>query len=399
MLSLVSRAAARGAACAAALPSSLMPGAQAAWLHSSRAVWADEAAFLKAKEAITAVPSVDNMDKLKLYALFKQATVGANDTKAPGMLDFVGKAKWDAWTKLGDMSKEDAMQAYIDTAKSLGADVDGTGSSSAAAADAPAASPGEYTAIKVDVSDRVMTITMDRPSKRNAITFEMYMEIQAAMDAAAADDSVSVVVLTGSGEFYSAGNDLSNFTKAMPPGGPAELAEQAAVVLEGFVGKFIDFPKVLVAAVNGPAVGIPVTTLALCDIVYASSTATFHTPFTALGQSPEACSSVLFPAIMGPSRANELLLFGKKIDAETAAQWGLVSEVFEASSFQEQVSAKVKAGAALFPQSMKLSKGIIRQHDREALHAANKEEVALIKTRWVSDECMQAIMNFMNRKK
>lgn len=89
MLSLVSRAAARGAACAAALPSSLMPGAQAAWLHSSRAVWADEAAFLKAKEAITAVPSVDNMDKLKLYALFKQATVGANDTKAPGMLDFV----------------------------------------------------------------------------------------------------------------------------------------------------------------------------------------------------------------------------------------------------------------------------------------------------------------------
>ena len=314
--------------------------------------------------------------------------------------------------------------APVHVAQSLGADVDGTGSSSAAAADAPAASPGEYTAIKVDVSDRVMTITMDRPSKRNAITFEMYMEIQAAMDAAAADDSVSVVMLTGSGEFYSAGNDLSNFTKAMPPGGPAELAEQAAVVLEGFVGKFIDFPKVLVAAVNGPAVGIPVTTLALCDIVYASSTATFHTPFTALGQSPEACSSVLFPAIMGPSRANELLLFGKKIDgkclvdalpssptqrsrtppsalfpAETAAQWGLVSEVFEASSFQEQVSAKVKAGAALFPQSMKLSKGIIRQHDREALHAANKEEVALIKTRWVSDECMQAIMNFMNRKK
>ena len=156
---------------------------------------------------------------------------------------------------------------------------------------------------------------MNRPKKRNAITFEMYNEIQAALDEAAARDDVAVAVLTGSGEFYSSGNDLSNFAN-IPPEGPAALAEQAGDVLEAFVDKFITFPKVLVAAVNGPAVGIPVTTLPLCDIVYASHTATFHTPFTSLGQSPEACSSVTFPAIFGQTRANEMLLFGRKISGE-----------------------------------------------------------------------------------
>jgi len=284
----------------------------------------------------------------------------------------------------------------------------------------------------VDVADKVYTITMNRPKKRNAITFEMYNEIQAALDEAAARDDVAVAVLTGAGEFYSSGNDLSNFAN-IPPEGPGALAEQAGEVLEAFVDKFITFPKVLVAAVNGPAVGIPVTTLPLCDIVYASHNATFHTPFTSLGQSPEACSSVTFPAIFGQSRANEMLLFGRKISGELppprvsrtpppvrqpalsdmyphlraffmfaaaeSKEWGLVSEVFEASTFQEEVAKRVKAGAALFPNSLRLSKQLVRNHSVEQLQAANKTELELIKSRWVSDECMQAIMSFMNRRK
>lgn len=280
----------------------------------------------------------------------------------------------------------------------LGADLDGTGSAAAEASSAAPAAPGQFRDISVEVSDKVYTITMNRPSKRNAITFEMYNEIQAALDEAAARDDVAVVVLTGSGEFYSSGNDLSNFAN-IPPEGPAALAQQAGEVLEAFVDKFITFPKVLVAAVNGPAVGIPVTTLPLCDIVYASHTATFHTPFTSLGQSPEACSSVTFPAIFGQSRANEMLLFGRKISAAESKEWGLVSEVFEASTFKAEVAKRVQSGAALFPNSLRLSKQLIRGHTVEQLRAVNKTELDLIKERWVSDECMQAIMAFMNRRK
>lgn len=115
----------------------VVPRAANRWIHSTATVWSGdlESKFVAAKAAVQQVPSVDNMDKLQLYALYKQATAGANTTSAPGMLDFVvrpnfrssslctwlhlsvvqGKAKWDAWTKLGDMTKEEAQQVYIDT--------------------------------------------------------------------------------------------------------------------------------------------------------------------------------------------------------------------------------------------------------------------------------------------
>ena len=90
---------------------------------------------------------------------------------------------------------------------------------------------------------------------------------------------------------------------------------------------FIDFPKPLVVLVNGPAVGISVTVMALCDAVYATDRATFHTPFTILGQSPEGCSTVTFPQAMGHAHASEMLLFNKKITASEAKERGIVSEV------------------------------------------------------------------------
>ncbi len=108
-----------------------------------------------------------------------------------------------------------------------------------------------------------------------------------------------------------------------------------------FVSAFIDFPKPLLAAVNGPAVGIPVTSLGLCDVVFASDRATFHTPFASLGQSPEGCSSYIFPKIMGQAKANEVLLFGRKLTAQEAFDRGLVTEIFPDSSFQEDLQKKL----------------------------------------------------------
>lgn len=120
-----------------------------------------------------------------------------------------------------------------------------------------------------------------------------------------------------------------------------------------FVGEFIDHPKILVAALNGPAIGIAVTILGLCDLVFAVETATFQTPFTRLGITPEGCSSYVFPLLMSSSKATEILVLGKIFDAEEAKKRNLVTEIFPASKFQEEVSNRLKIFADLPPEVRK----------------------------------------------
>ncbi|KAK7795300.1 hypothetical protein U0070_004468 [Myodes glareolus] len=223
----------------------------------------------------------------------------------------------------------------------------------------------------------------------------MYQEIMLALKNASTDNS-AITVFTGTGDYYCSGNDLTNFTSAT--GGMEEAAEKGAVVLREFVNSFIDFPKPLVAVVNGPAVGISVTLLGLFDAVYASDKATFHTPFSHLGQSPEGCSSYLFPKIMGPAKATEMLLFGKKLTAREACAQGLVTEVFPDSTFEKEIWTRLKAYAKLPPNSMRISKQLIRKNEKEKLHAVNAEECTTLKERWLSEECINAIMSFMSRK-
>lgn len=334
-----------------------------------------------------------NEVKLKIYALFKQATQGPCNTPKPGMLDFVNKVKWDTWKSLGSISQEEARQQYCDLIGSL---VEAEGGSSAQVAAKPAGSGPMYETLQVTTEEGISTIRLNRPSKKNAITTEMYTEIIAALNQAAKDDSV-LTVFTGAGDYYCSGNDLSNFTK-VPEGGVEEMAKRAAELLRSYVKAYIDFPKPLVAVVNGPAVGIAVTVLGLFDLVYATDRATFHTPFTHLGQSAEGCSSYTFPKIMGPAKASEMLLFNKKLTAAQACEFGLVTEVFPDSSFQSEVWTRLKAYAKLPPNSVSLSKQLIRSVAKERLHAVNDAEVKLLTERWTSDECFNAIMNFFQAK-
>ncbi|XP_022073902.1 enoyl-CoA delta isomerase 2, mitochondrial [Acanthochromis polyacanthus] len=334
-----------------------------------------------------------NEVKLKMYALFKQATQGPCNTPKPGMLDFVNKVKWDAWKSLGSMSQDEARQQYCDLVGSL---VAAEGGSSAQVAAQPAGSEATYETLLVTTEDNMTTIRLNRPHKKNAITTEMYNDIVAALEQAAKDDSV-LTVFTGAGDFYCSGNDLSNFTK-IPEEGVELMAKQAGDLLRNYVNAYIDFPKPLVAVVNGPAVGIAVTTLALFDLVYATEKATFHTPFSQLGQSPEACSSYTFPKMMGVAKASEMLLFNKKLTATQACELGLVTEVFPESSFQSEVWSRLKAYAKLPPNSLALSKQLIRSMEKDRLHAVNDAEVELLVERWTSDECVNAIMSFFQAK-
>ncbi|XP_030103125.1 enoyl-CoA delta isomerase 2 isoform X2 [Mus musculus] len=223
----------------------------------------------------------------------------------------------------------------------------------------------------------------------------MYRDIILALKNASTDNTV-MAVFTGTGDYYCSGNDLTNFTSAT--GGIEEAASNGAVLLRDFVNSFIDFPKPLVAVVNGPAVGISVTLLGLFDAVFASDRATFHTPFSQLGQSPEACSSYTFPKMMGSAKAAEMLLFGKKLTAREAWAQGLVTEVFPESTFETEVWTRLKTYAKLPPNAMRISKELIRKNEKEKLYAVNAEECTTLQARWLSEECMNAIMSFVSRK-
>uniref|UniRef100_A0A8C1VSP8 Enoyl-CoA delta isomerase 2 n=1 Tax=Cyprinus carpio TaxID=7962 RepID=A0A8C1VSP8_CYPCA len=340
--------------------------------------------FNAAKEKLGALKKdPGNEVKLKIYALFKQATQGPCNTPKPSMLDFLNKAKWDAWKSLGSTSQEEARQQYVDLISSL------VGAEAPAVAAQPTGSTKGFQTLLMSTEDNITTIQLNRPEKKNAITVEMYNELIEALDLAGKDSSV-ITVITGSGDYYCSGNDLNNFRK-IPEGG-------LILFLRRYVKAYIDFPKPLIGVINGPAVGVSVTLLGLFDVVYATERATFHTPFSQLGQSPEGCSSYLFPKIMGAAKASEMLLFNKKLTAVQACEVGLVTEVFPESSFQSEVWTRLRAYAKLPRNSLALSKQLIRGVEKEKLHAINDAEVERLMERWLSDECMQAIVSFFQAK-
>ncbi|KAL4234002.1 Enoyl-CoA delta isomerase 2 [Mactra antiquata] len=351
-----------------------------------------DAEFNKAKDRLNSLKEDPGNDvKLKIYALFKQATVGKCNAPKPGMMDIVGKYKWNAWNDLGNMSQDDAQKEYINLVDTL------AGSEAPSSDSTQSSGSQKYETLLTSINDGVYSITLNRPNKKNAITLQMYEELMSALKEAAEDKSVVIATMTGSGDYYCSGNDLSNFMN-IDPNNIEKMAIDAGKLLERFVSSFIDFPKPLIGLVNGPAVGVSVTVLGLFDAVYASDRATFNTPFSNLGQSPEGCSSYVFPKLMGAAKANELLLFNKKISAAEAFHRNLITQVIPDDVFVKETSARVAYMAKLPPQSMSYSKVLIRDAERQTLHNVNKEECRVLVGRWQSQECMNAIMNFFQQK-
>ncbi|XP_075172600.1 enoyl-CoA delta isomerase 2-like [Anomaloglossus baeobatrachus] len=253
-----------------------------------------------------------------------------------------------------------------------------------------------YQTIEVFHLDKITKIVLKRPEKKNAFSVEMYKEVGSALDEAAQDDSV-LTVITGHGDYFSSGNDLSNALRPIK-----ESVEETTMELTGVVKilvcKVIDFPKPLVAMVNGPAIGIATTILGLFDLVYASEKATFNTPFSKLGQHPEGCSSYTFPKIMGLGKATEVLLFNKTLTAQEACSVGLVTEVFPDATFQQEVWSRLRNYATLPKTCLALSKELIRNVEKEKLHYVCEKEFELLAKRVNSEDAINAIKEFFQRK-
>ncbi|KRY82926.1 Enoyl-CoA delta isomerase 2, mitochondrial [Trichinella pseudospiralis] len=363
--------------------------------------------FEKALQRVKSVKNVSPKHQLKLYAFFKQATVGPCNIDRPSSFDVVNLAKWNAWSSLGTMNSDEAKRKYIECVETLiGEPLSNDANlpndnvvheNSTLQAETMPEKEKYSCSRKVLLEDKgkIFRIQFNRPEKKNALTHEMYRDIISGLKAAEKSEAF-ITVLEGKGDYFCSGNDLNNFL--VKPPDTAKMAADAKLLLRDFVGAFIDHPKVLVAAVNGPAVGISVTILGLFDLVFASDNATFYTPFTSLGQSPEGCSSFTFPLLMGNTKAFEMLLFNRKITAQEAKRRNIVTEVFQQDTFSEQVNKRIEQLSALPPQGLLISKKVLRQWTRAELHDANAVECEVLVGRWQSDECTESVMNFFKKR-
>ena len=236
----------------------------------------------------------------------------------------------------------------------------------------------------------VTVLRFDRPEKKNAITAVMYAALTRALNDAAADDAVHVVLLMGSQGSFTAGNDLKDFRDNPPEG------EDSAVfrLLEALR----TFPKPLVAAVDGVAIGIGTTLLLHCDLVYASERARFQMPFINLAVTPEGASSYLLPRVVGIQRASEWLFFGEAFGAEEARTAGMINAVVPASELEPFARAKCAVLAAKVPGALQAAKELLRGHERAAVGAAMSREGAEFMSRIGSPEAVAVLARFLAPK-
>lgn len=199
----------------------------------------------------------------------------------------------------------------------------------------------------------IATLTFNRLDKKNSITQAMYAALADGLEAAAADPAVRVVVIQGHETVFSAGNDLGDFLHNPASGEDAPVFR--------FLRGIASFPKPVVAAVCGPAVGIGTTLLFHCDLVYAGDNAAFSLPFVNLGLCPEAASSLLVPQMFGYHRAAEALLLGEPFMAEAALEVGLVNRVVPPSEANALARAVATRLAAKPSSSLAETKRLMKQ--------------------------------------
>jgi enoyl-CoA hydratase/carnithine racemase len=245
--------------------------------------------------------------------------------------------------------------------------------------------------LDISIRDRVQTIRLTRAEKKNALTASMYAAMTEALAAGDALDEVAAHVMIGSGGVFTAGNDISDFL----------ARSQGQRSLGGPVVEFIrNLPRIkkpMIAAVDGLAVGVGVTLLLHCDLVYATPSATFRTPFLDLGLVPEAGSSLIGPRLMGPQRAFELLVLGETFTAERAMAAGFVNAIVAADKLEAHAISVAKRLAAKPPGALAASRRLLRGDPAEIV-ARIDEEVRIFAERMASPEAREAFQAFLEKR-
>ena len=246
--------------------------------------------------------------------------------------------------------------------------------------------------ILIGSADGVTTIAFNRPEKKNAITDAMYGAVADALGKAAADETIRVVIIAGEGPDFTAGNDISMF---------AAVAAGQADIAESNVGRFLTaistFPKPLIAAVTGRAIGVGVTMLLHCDLVYVADDAALILPFVDLGVVPEAGSSRLLPARIGHVRAFALFTLGEPLGGAEAVTLGIANAALPAAEVLARAQASARTLAAKPASSLVATKRLMR--DADAVQAAIKADDEAFLKQLSSPEAAAAFAAFAMRKK
>lgn len=243
-----------------------------------------------------------------------------------------------------------------------------------------------------EIQNRVLTLRMNLPKRLNGWTSAMQQALKSGLAEAGQDDEVGALVLTGTGEYYSAGADLSGTMRIMSPKTLHGLIEQGNYEL---FDAFLKFPKPIIAAVNGHAIGAPVTTATLCDAIVASDAATFRTPFARFGLPPEGCSSVLFERLVGKVAAERILgKEGWRPSAAEALEIGLIDEVVAPDGLLPR--AQNLAEAWLASGRERTFKG---ESTLEELDATNARESREIADAFLSAPFLMSQYRFLKSKK
>ncbi|XP_031214589.1 chromodomain Y-like protein isoform X4 [Mastomys coucha] len=235
-----------------------------------------------------------------------------------------------------------------------------------------------------------------KSSENNSLNPEVMKEVQSALSTAAVDDS-KLVLLSAVGSVFCCGLDFIYFIRRLTDDRKRESTKMADAI-RNFVNTFIQFKKPIIVAVNGPAIGLGASILPLCDVVWANEKAWFQTPYTTFGQSPDGCSTVMFPKIMGGASANEMLFSGRKLTAQEACGKGLVSQVFWPGTFTQEVMVRIKELASCNPVVLEESKALVRCNIKMELEQANERECEVLKKIWGSAQGMDSMLKYLQRK-
>lgn len=237
----------------------------------------------------------------------------------------------------------------------------------------------------------VLTLTLNRLDKKNSITSAMYVALADALAEARDDAAVRAVVIQGHELVFSAGNDLGDFLNNPPSGSDAPVWR--------FLHAISGFPKPVVGAACGAAVGIGTTLLLHCDLAYAGDNARFSLPFVNLGLCPEAASSLLLPRAIGHARAAEALLLGEPFGAEQALEWGLVNRILPPGEANGFAQAQARRLAEKPQASLIETKRLMKAGLGEQVAARMADEGAVFERLLVAPAAREAFSAFMSKRK
>lgn len=244
--------------------------------------------------------------------------------------------------------------------------------------------------IQSQIHDGLLTVTINRPSRKNSFTNSMYVEIGDVFESAFHNQAVKVVLIKGQPGCFSAGNDLSDFLNDPPNGQDAPVFR--------FLRLISNFPKPIVAQVEGVAVGIGTTLLLHCDLVYASNKAQFSLPFVKLGLCPEAASSFILPLVAGYSKAAELLLLGDMFDAHKACECSIVTRVIHGDEIESFVQGQIDKLLSLPLSSLVVTKRLLKKSIAKQITQTFKDEGVQFASMISRDQAQEAFRAFGEKR-